>query len=40
VPRDPVTSSDAECGVFACVQAYAALSNLMSQSVDYSWTRS
>ena len=40
VPKDPVTSGNAEGGVFAFVQAYAARSGRMSGSVDYSWTGS
>lgn len=40
VPKDPAISEFAECGVFACVQPYAALSGSMSGSVDCSWTRS
>lgn len=38
VPKDPVTSGNAECGVFAFVQACAARNERMSGSVDYSWT--
>ncbi|GLX51755.1 hypothetical protein Shyhy01_47050 [Streptomyces hygroscopicus subsp. hygroscopicus] len=34
VPKDPVTSGNAEAGVFAFVQAYAARSGRMSGSVD------
>jgi hypothetical protein len=40
VPKDPVTSGNAEAGVFLRVQAYAARSGRMSGSVDYSWTGS
>ncbi|MGX1477471.1 UNVERIFIED_CONTAM: hypothetical protein RKD50_006279 [Streptomyces canus] len=34
VPKDPVTSGNAEAGVFAYVQPYAALSGRVSGSVD------
>jgi hypothetical protein len=40
VPKDPVTSGNAENGVFAYVQACAARSGRMSRLVDYSWTGS
>lgn len=40
VPKDPVTSGNAEAGVFAYVQAYAARNGRMSGSVDYLWKRS
>lgn len=40
VPKDPVTSGNAEAGVFAYVQPYAARSGRMPGSVDYSWTES
>jgi hypothetical protein len=40
VPKDPVTSGNAEAGVFACVQAYAAWSDRMPESVDEAWTGS
>jgi hypothetical protein len=40
VPKDPVTSGNAEAGVFVFVQAYVAQSGRMSGSVDYSWTGS
>jgi hypothetical protein len=40
VPKDPVTSGNAEAGVFAYVQAYAGRSGRMPGSVDYSWTES
>lgn len=33
VPKDPVSSGNAEAGVFAFVQAYAARSGRMSRSV-------
>lgn len=38
VPKDPVTSGNAEAGVFAYVQAYATQSGHMPRAVDYSWT--
>jgi hypothetical protein len=38
VPKDPVTSGNAESGVFAYVQAYAARSGRMSGPVDEAWT--
>jgi hypothetical protein len=38
VPKDPVTSGNAEAGVFAYVQPYAARSGRMSGAVDYVWT--
>ncbi len=40
VPKDPVTSGNAESGVFAYVQASAARSGCMSESVDEAWTGS
>lgn len=40
VPKDPVTSGNAEAGVFAYVQACAARSGRMSGSVDEAWTGS
>jgi hypothetical protein len=40
VPKDPVTSGNAEAGVFAYVQAYAARGGSMSRSVDEAWTGS
>jgi hypothetical protein len=40
VPKDPVTSGNAEAGVFAYVQAYAAQSGRMSGVVDEAWTGS
>jgi hypothetical protein len=40
VPKDPVTSGNAEAGVFAYVQAYATRSGCMSGSVDEAWTGS
>ncbi|GGJ62372.1 hypothetical protein GCM10010121_086300 [Streptomyces brasiliensis] len=40
VPKDPVTSENAECGVFVFVQRYAARSGRMSGSVDELWTGS
>lgn len=40
VPKDPVTSGNAESGVFAYVQACAARSGRMSGSVDEAWTGS
>ena len=40
VPKDPVTSGNAEAGVFAYVQAYAALSGRMSGAVDEAWAGS
>ena len=38
VPIDPVTSGNAEAGVFAYVQACAAWSGRMSGAVDYAWS--
>lgn len=40
VPKDPVTSGNAEAGVFAYVQADTARSGSMTGSVDYLWTGS
>jgi hypothetical protein len=40
VPKDPVTSGNAEAGVFAYVQPDAARSSPMSGSVDEAWTGS
>jgi hypothetical protein len=40
VPEDPVTSGNAEYGVFVFVQAYAAWGGRMSGSVDEAWTGS
>jgi len=40
VPKDPVTSGNAAVGVFAYVQACAARSGRMSESVDEAWTGS
>jgi hypothetical protein len=40
VPKDPVTSENAEDGVFAYVQAYAGRSGCMSRAVDEAWTGS
>jgi hypothetical protein len=40
VPKDPVTSGNAEAGVFAYVQPDAARSGSMSRSVDEAWTGS
>jgi hypothetical protein len=40
VSKDPVTSGNAEAGVFAYVQAYAARSGRMPGSVDEAWTGS
>jgi hypothetical protein len=40
VPKDPVTSGNAENGVFAYVQPDAARSRCMSGSVDVLWTGS
>ncbi|GHA59072.1 hypothetical protein GCM10010330_08750 [Streptomyces tendae] len=40
MPKDPVTSGNAEAGVFAYVQAYAARSGRVSGSVDEAWTGS
>jgi hypothetical protein len=40
VPKDPVTSRNAEAGVFAYVQPDVALSNPRTRAVDYSWTGS
>ncbi|BDD74822.1 hypothetical protein GCM10023177_54120 [Streptomyces violaceoruber] len=40
VPKDPVTSGNAEAGVFVYVQACAARSGRMSGSVDEAWTGS
>ncbi|SDN77855.1 hypothetical protein SAMN05444921_14015 [Streptomyces wuyuanensis] len=40
MPKDPATSENAEDGVFAYVQAYAARSGPMSGSVDEAWTGS
>lgn len=40
VPKDPVTSGNAEAGVFAYVQADAARGGSMSVSVDEAWTGS
>jgi hypothetical protein len=40
VPKDPVTSGNAEAGVFAYVQVCAAQSGRMSGSVDEAWTGS
>jgi hypothetical protein len=40
VPKDPVTSGNAEAGVFAYVQADATRSGRMSGSVDEAWTGS
>jgi hypothetical protein len=35
VPKDPVTSGNAEAGVFLYVQAYAALSGPRTGPADY-----
>jgi hypothetical protein len=40
VPKDPVTSGNAECGVFAYVQACAGRSGRVSGAVDEAWTGS
>jgi hypothetical protein len=40
VPKDPVTSGNAEAGVFVFVQPSAARSGRMSGSVDELWTGS
>jgi hypothetical protein len=40
VPKDPVTSGNAEAGVFAYVQANAVRSGRMSGSVNEAWTGS